>query len=733
MKIKTKQLVHDDKQIQDVDYQFLYVQEKFYDFLRNCFRCQKPEKQDLIKKAFLYLQNSTRDIFLIEHSLEVAQVTGVDIGLGTTSVVAALLHELPDKTGFQVDDIRMEFGREVADIIDGFYRIKNTERYFKPDDSENAELYKSIVLNMAKDLRIISLRIADRLVTLRHFDRVSLPNKSIIPEETLKIYAPIADVLGSYRVKMEMEDLAFKYYKPDVYKRISNELKSSLKENTVIINKTALPLIKEIFDTGLKFKIVSRQKSIYSIYKKLENKKLSSIDDIYDILAFRVILFSDNDMNQEERIEQEKKLCKSVGQMIMDLYEIHPDRIRNWIDKPKEGSGYMALHMTVRDPRIGRWVEIQVRGEIMHEIAEYGYAAHWKYKGVKLMFDEFSYKLKELKHALENVDEDIDTVFELVNPLIPVEKILVYSPDLQEYRLTKGATVLDFAAKVHTDLVKHILGARINNSKSVPPTYKVQHGDIVEIIKSQKQITPPREWLDKVRTSEAKKMIKQLLNIRDPKKAGMQKLFAIASENNVVIDNVLIKEFLRKFDLKSKDELYVAIGSGYIKDEQLKGVLTKFRRGKFFDLVSVFGKSNKSIENYRIATCCSPAPGDKLLAVRVKDDLYEVHRIDCPMIEKYLEESKPIVPVQWKVIRKQSLLKVIKFTAKDEFAVVYKISKVLYNALNANVEAMSLQKNEKQNIYIGTIKLYVSNLKELDRIIENLRNTDSVLSVEVKK
>jgi GTP pyrophosphokinase len=295
MKIKTSQVLTSDKRVELSQYKFLYLQEKFYEFLKNCFRCKKPEKQEIVKKAFQYLQKQKSDIKLITHSLEVAQVIGIDIGLGATSVVSALLHELPDKTDFKIEDIRIDFGAEVADIIEGFYKIKNTERYFKPDDSENADLYKSIVLNMAKDLRIISLRIADRLVTLRHFDEIALPNKAIIPEETLKVYAPIADVLGSYRVKMELEELAFKYYKPEIYQEITSQLKSSYRENTMIMNRVALPLIKELFDEEMEFKILSRQKSIYSIYRKLINKKLSSIDEIYDILAFRIILFSDHE------------------------------------------------------------------------------------------------------------------------------------------------------------------------------------------------------------------------------------------------------------------------------------------------------------------------------------------------------------------------------------------------------------------------------------------------------
>ncbi len=734
MKIKTKELVAQDTKLHNVDYQLLYLQEKFYEFLKNCFRCQKPEKQELIKKAFLYLQRHSRDAQLIEHSLEVAQVIGLDIGLGATSVVAALLHELPGNTEFQVEDIRLEFGDEVADIIEGFYRIKNTERYFKPDDSENADLYKSIVLNMAKDLRIISLRIADRLVTLRHFDRVALPNKSIIPEETLKVYAPIADVLGSYRVKMELEELAFKYYKPDVYNEITGKLKSSYRENTLIMNRVALPLIKELFDNGLKYKILSRQKSIYSIYRKLIDKKLSSIDEIYDILAFRVIIFSDPQLPQEQRLEQEKKLCKLVGQIIMDLYEIHPGRIRNWIDKPKEGTGYMALHLTVRDPRSKRWVEIQIRGEVMHEIAEYGYAAHWKYKGVKLMLDQFARQLREVKRALESIDEDVDAVFELVSPLIPVEKISVYSPDLKEYKLTKGATVLDFAAKVHSDLVKHILGARINNSVTVSPTHKLSHGDIVEVLKSPKKIKPPKEWLHKVRTSAARRVLKQLLNLKDPKKTGLEKLLHLVREQNMTLDSTLVRELMKTFEAKSKDELYARIGNGEITERELMSVLGKFNKTSFFNFVRRWGKQkDKTIENYRIASCCSPTPSDTIVAVRLEDNLYEIHKVDCRLIEQYLEEMKELIPVEWKKFKQQSLLRHIKIEAKDDFNLIYNVAKTLYSASRADIQSFTFQKDTKRNKYLGSIKLYVSSDKDLEKIITQLRQIQSVVNVEVKK
>lgn len=700
-------------------------------FLRECFRCQTPEKQQKLKRAYLYLIRSLDDQKLIQHSLEVARVIGIDIGLGTTSVIAALLHELPEKTDIQLDDLKAEFGQEIVDIIDGFYRIKNTESYFKPDDSQNAELYKNIVLNMARDLRIISLRIADRLVTLRHFDEFAIPNKSIIPEETLKVYAPIADVLGSYRVKMELEDLAFKYYKPEIYQKISSQLKSSYRENTLIMNRVALPLIKELFDQGLKFKILSRQKSIYSIYRKLVNKKLNSIDEIYDILAFRVILFSDPNLSQEQRLEHEKKLCRLVGQIVMDLYEVHPARIRNWIDKPKEGTGYMALHLTVRDPRIKRWVEIQIRGEVMHEIAEYGYAAHWKYKGVKLMLDQFAQQLKEVKRALENIDEDVDKVFELVEPLIPVEKISVYTPELKEYKLTKGATVLDFAAKVHSDLVKYILGAKINNSVTVSPTYKLNHGDIVQIVKSPRQIVPQREWLNKATTSAARRVLKQLLNIKDPKKKGIEKLFAIAKQNNMTVDSNLVKELMKKYNLPSKDELYVKIGNGEISEHEILAVLSRFRKSSFFNFVLRFSR-HKVIQNYRLASCCNPKPGDIIVAVKMDNDTYEIHRIDCRMIEQFLEEQKELIPVEWKSFKQQSVLRILRIEAKDDFDLIYNVSKTLYSILQVNIQTFSFHKDEKRNKYLGTIKFYISSDRELQKIIEKLYQIKSIIKIDVK-
>ncbi len=709
------------------------INEEFERFLNECFRCQDQKKQDKIRRAFLYVQTNIDDEKLLRHIIEVARVIGVEIGLGATSVISALLHELPDKSDVEINDLRKEFGDEVAEIIQGFYNIKNTERYFKPDDSQNAELYKNIVLNMAKDLRIISLRIADRLVTLRHFDEIAIPNKSIIPEETLKVYAPLADVLGSYRVKMELEDLAFKYYKPEIYQQIVSQLKSSYRENTVIINRVSLPLIKELFDLGFSFKIMSRQKSVYSIYRKLVNKRLSSIDEIYDILAFRVILHSDKQLSQDQRLELEKKLCKTVGNIIMELYEIHPKRIRNWLDQPKEGTGYIALHMTVRDPNTKRWVEIQVRGEVMHEIAEYGYAAHWKYKGVKLMLDQFAKSLREVKKALENIDEDVDKVFELVEPLIPVEKISVYTPDLHEHRLTKGATVLDFAAKIHSDLVKYILGARINNSFTVSPTYKLNHGEIVEIVKSPKQINPPREWLGKVTTSGAKRALIQLLNIRDPKRKGIEKLLELAKANNTSVDSGLVRELMEKFGVNSKDELYVKIAKGEISEHELLAVISKFKKTSVFNLVRRFSKQkNERIENYRLASCCNPKPGDKIVAVEVEDGLYEIHKVECRMVEQFLEEMKVLVPVEWKSFQQQSFLRQIKIEAVADFDLIYNISQVLYSTLQTNIQSFTFQRDEKRNLYLGKIKVYVTSKKELELIVEELKKIKAVRKVEVK-
>ncbi len=563
--------------VQNISSEYRQLFKRFSDFLNHCFRCQTSQKRLQVEKAFWYLYvHSQGDVGLVLHSLEVAEVIGLEIGLGGTSVIAGLLHELPLKADVPLVDIKNDFGPEVSKILQGFYNIKNTEQVFSVEDSDNIELYKDIIFLLSRDLRIVYLRLADRLVNLRHFTDIEAKRKDIIPLETLKIYAPLAEILGNYEVKRELEELAFMYYKPEIYYYIRKQLEQRFSNSTYILNKMSLPLIGRLFDQGYRFKILSRRKSVYSIYQKMIRKHIP-LEKVYDVLGLRIILFSDASLPVEERIEREKKLCKEVGGIVESLYEIHPKRIRNWIDKPKD-TGYMALHYTVKDAISGSWVEIQIRGEQMDQIAEFGYAAHWKYKGVKIQLEKFSAYLHELRNKLEQIDEEFDTdeAFSYIEKLFPVEKITVFTPDLKPLSLTKGATVLDFAAKLHSDFVRYIKGAEIRNKNYiVSPTFKLSAGDIVYIL-TDKHIRPKLHWLKYVKTGQARRILMEILGLKCSKNEGIKILEELLSETGLTSDPIIIRTLMQKFGYKHKHELYGAIGRGEISKRKLREIINIF-------------------------------------------------------------------------------------------------------------------------------------------------------------
>ncbi len=698
--------------------------------LSTCFRCQDEEKQQLIRRAYKFLTNNISDQNIINHSLEVALIVGSEIGLGTTSVTAAILHELPRYSEISLDDIKNNFGSEIYQILQGLYKIKNTELQFKNKDIENIELYRQVIFNMSTDLRIIYLRIAERLVTLRHFEQLNITQKNVIPIETLKIYAPIADALGSFKIKSELEQRSFKYANPDEYKRISQYIEVNKIRQWYILNKVSLPIIKALYGKGLKFTMQSRQKSIYSIYQKMIRKNVP-IEQIYDIFAIRIILHSDPQLDRDSRIELEKHLCQQTFEIITSLFEIHPTRIRDWLTSPKQPSGYMAKHVTVKDPNTGKWIEIQIRGQAMNEIAEFGYAAHWKYKGVKVELEHFSQQLKQITQYLENFDQDIENILSAIEPLFRLDKIHVYTPDLDEIILNNGATVLDFAAKVHTDLVRHFGGAIINNSKTVSATYELQNGDIVKIIKTNQTLLPKKQWLNKVITSDAKKELLKLLNIKNLKQRGFELLLNIANKNDITIDYKVIKSLLTKFSITAKDELYSKIATGEIATVDIENVLSKFKKSNFFGIRLKTASKYKEIKNnFVLATCCNPTPEDKIVAVK-ENGQYYIHRINCKQIETLfeLQESK-LIPIEWQKFKVQSLLRHIQVKARYRIDYMMQLTKVLYSIPKAEIYKIEFSK-DTDNHYYGSLDLLVLNESDLLTLVEKIKQIQGTLSVEI--
>lgn len=700
--------------------------------LASCFRCQQNEKKQKITKAYKFLISNTSDSNIIRHSLEVASVIGGEIGLGATSVTAALLHELPRYTDITLEDIKNEFGPEIFQILEGLYKIKNTELQFKKRDIENADLYRQIIFNMARDLRIIYLRIAERLTSLRHFDQLNQIQKDVIPSETLKIYAPIADALGSFKIKSELEDRSFRYLNPTEYSKILQYIESNKLKEWYFLNKVSLPIIKELFSKGIKFTMQSRQKSIYSIYQKAIRKNIP-YSQVFDIFAIRIILFSDPELNKDQRLEQEKVLCEQTSNIIEKIYEIHPGRIRDWLHTPKQPSGYMAKHITIKEPKTNRWVEIQIRGEAMNEIAEFGYAAHWKYKGVKAGLDKFAEELKQITNKLENIEEDVESLLSLIDPFVRLDKIHVYTPDLDEITLTKGATVLDFAAKIHTDLVKHFGGAIINNSKTVSATYELQNGDIVKIIKTNSLLRPQKEWLQKVISTDARKELQKILNIKNIRQEGFVTLLNIANKNDITIDNKVIRALLQKFKLENKDILYNKIASGEISEEQVENVISKFRKTKFFKFVIKNSDKYKELKNnFILATCCNPTPNDNIVAVK-EDGIYHIHKTTCENLNRKIDNSElyKIIPLEWQQFKTQALSRTIQIKTNSRIDYLMKLTQLLYSFSKVEIQELTMNKNDADETLNIKISLTVLNNKEFQTMIKQIEKINGTIKVEV--
>ncbi len=700
--------------------------------LTSCFRCQEIEKKQKITQAYKYLTSNTSDTNIIQHSLEVASVIGSEIGLGATSVAASLLHELPRYTDITLEDIKNEFGEEIFQILEGLYKIKNTELQFKKRDIENADLYRQIIFNMARDLRIIYLRIAERLVSLRHSDELNDVQKKIIPSETLKIYAPIADALGSFKIKSELEDRSFKLLNPEEYSKILQYIESNKLKEWYFLNKVSLPIIKELFSKGLKFTMQSRQKSIYSIYQKAIRKNIP-YSQVFDIFAIRIILFSDPALNKDQRLEQEKTLCEQTFNIIKKLYEIHPGRIRDWLHTPKQPSGYMAKHITIRDPKTNRWVEIQIRGEAMNEIAEFGYAAHWKYKGVKAGLDKFAEELKQITNKLENVEEDVETLLSLIDPFVRLDKIHVYTPDLDEIILPKGSTVLDFAAKIHTDLIRHFGGAIINNIKTVSATYELQNGDIVKIITTNSLLHPQKQWLKKVISADARKELLKLLNIKDIKQEGFVILLNVANRNDITIDNKVITALLQKFKLDNKDILYIKIASGEISEEQIENIISKFKKTKFFKFVIKNSDKYKELKNnFILATCCNPTPGDNIVAVK-ENGIYNIHKTTCENLNRKIDNSElyKIIPLEWQEFKTQALSRTILIKTNYKIDYLMKLTQLLYSFSKVEILEFSMKKDDTDETLNIKITLTILNNKEFQIMLKQIEKINGTIKVEL--
>ena len=716
--------------------------------LRSLKESLKKGDKAMLRRAFEMSVEAHKDMRrksgepYILHPLAVARIVTEEIGLGVTSAICALLHDTVEDTEITLEDIKREFNAHIAKIIDGLTKISNVVD-IKADTTVQAENFRKILLTLADDPRVILIKLADRLHNMRTLDSMSREKQLKISSETTYIYSPLAHRLGLYEIKSEMEDLALKYTQPDIYQEIVQGLKETKSGRTRYINEFIKPIKEELINNGFDFEIYGRPKAINSISSKMRKKHVT-FDEVYDLFAIRVILKSPS--------EREKEDCWKVYSIITNFYRPSTERLRDWISVPK-GNGYEALHTTVMGPG-GRWVEVQIRTERMNEIAEKGLAAHWKYKegaitGQESKLDSF---LKHLRDILNNPDTDtIDFIQDFKLDLF-TEEIYIYTPKGDMRILPKGATALDFAFDIHTQLGMRCIGAKVNH-RLVPLSHQLNSGDQVEVITSSKQ-NPSEDWLSFLVTAKAKSRVKYYLK-EDKRK--------IAEEGKEALKNKLehikaplsqhnVNELMHFYKKSSALDLYYAIAVGSIDLKELKNFMvygdklqhahkelkhetknvteedtSKQKAGKGAELI-IFGERSDKIL-YKLAQCCQPIPGDDVFGFVTSGEGLKIHRTDCPNAAQLLANyGHRIVKTKWAKNKEISFLTGVRIVGLDDVGVIQKLTNIISGELKLNMRSLSI--DSKDGIFEGTIMVYVHDREELNVFCNRLGALEGIQKIE---
>lgn len=686
---------------------------------------------DMSMEAHKDMRRKTGEPYIL-HPLAVAQICAEEIGLGPLAIVCALLHDTVEDTHLTLDDIKSNFGEKAASIVDGLTKIAGV---FDKGTSLQAENFRKMLLTLSDDVRVILIKLADRLHNMRTLDSMKRDKQLKIASETAYLYAPLAHRLGLYSIKTELEDLSMKYTEPEIYNDIYDKVQQTRRERNRFINEFTEPIKEELIKQGFKFDIKGRSKSIHSIWSKMKRQGVS-FEEIYDLFAIRIIIDTDE--------ENEKAMCWKAYSIITDFYHPNPDRLRDWISTPK-ANGYESLHTTVMGPN-GKWVEVQIRSRRMDEIAEKGYAAHWKYKesSVESAIDEWIEKIRELLESPETNALDFIDDFKLN---LFSDEIFVFTPGGDMKTLPAGATALDFAFDIHTDLGSKCIGAKVNH-KLVPLSHKLRSGDQAEILTSNKQ-TPKEDWLSYVVTAKAKSKIKTALKEEKKKfgEDGKEMLMRKFRHLKIDFNNENINELLAYYKIPTSLELFYRIAKGVIDISDLKEFVDekgaiKAKTPQRIETKSleqmvqnirgssdmlVIGESLDKID-YKLSPCCSPIPGDDVFGFITINDGIKIHRINCPnAIQLMSNYAYRIVKAKWTNQHQIAFLAGVRMTGIDEVGVVNKISKVISSELKVNMRSISIESTD--GIFEGTIMLFVHDTHHLDKLIQKLKEIHGILTV----
>ncbi len=714
---------------------------------RRLLRKAKPVLKDgdakRIKRAFTLALEAHKDMrrksgeLFIFHPLTVAEICVEEIGLGTTSIIAAIIHDVVEDTDIELIDIERMFGKKIAKIVDGLTKIRGVFEY---GTSQQAENFRKMLFTLSEDVRVILIKLADRLHNMRTLESMPRNKQLKVASETIYLYAPLAHRLGLNAIKTELEDLYLRFTDQTVYRDIANKIDETRASRNKFIKAFVNPVKEELDQLGVEYEIKSRPKSIFSIYNKMRKQNIP-FEEVYDLFAIRIIL--------DTPVEQEKSYCWQVYSIVTDYYTPNPDRLRDWISTPK-ANGYESLHTTVM-AKNGQWVEVQIRTKRMDEIAEKGYAAHWKYKdnanNHESNLEKWLVRVRELLErqdltALEFVDDFRGNLFN--------EEVFVFTPKGELKTLPVGATALDFAFEIHTDIGAKCIGAKVNQ-KLVPINHPLKNGDQIEILTSSKQ-KPNEDWLRFVVTQKAKSKIKDLLreDKRHQADEGKETLQRKLKQLKLDPNSQLFENMRAFFNVNSQFELHHQVGIGKIGLNELKrfkehkpdptprhkpGELGDNKaseheippsKGQYDDILLI-GEDMDVVE-YKLAKCCTPIPGDEVFGFVTVSEGIKIHRTNCSNAPELLSNhNNRVIKAKWTSQHEVAFLTGLKVVGTDRVGLINDVSKIISEELKVNMSSISFR--TEQGIFDGEIMLYVNDTRHLDLLISKLEKVEGVVKV----
>ena len=728
------------------------IEDKFQELLNGYLNSNHRKKVEIIERAFKFAKEAHKGIRrrsgepYILHPIAVARIVSQEIGLGSTSICSALLHDVVEDTEYTVEDIENHFGKKIASIVDGLTKISGG--IFGDQASAQAENFRRLLLTMSEDIRVILIKMADRLHNMRTLGSM-LPSKQYkIAGETLYIYAPLAHRLGLFAIKTELEDLAFKYEHPEAYNQIKQKIAETEESRQQIYNNFSKPIVAKLKEMGLEFEMKARVKSIYSIWNKMESKHIP-FEEVYDLYAVRIIFKCPNEAD-------EKKECWAIYSVITDIYKLHPERTRDWVSRPK-ANGYKALHLTVMGPD-GNWIEVQIRSEKMDEIAERGFAAHWKYKvGNSDEESELDIWLKTIKDILEHPEPNAIDFLDTIKLNLFSTEIFVFTPKGELITLPKDATALDLAFTLHSDLGFHCIAAKVNH-RLVPLNQKLHSGDQVEILTSKSQ-TPKEEWLNFITTAKARSRLTASLR-KDRRKIiakGEKILSEFFESSHIEYNNDVVTKILSNLGIRPRDDLFYKIGNDEITpNENIKKIIKGKSQNPFMRYLKLsFGSNNgkneqpkpvtpqqltidrkqtyilrdeNGVKNYKVADCCCPIPGDDVLGYVEDDETVVVHNRDGPVAKRLKSSFGPrLVSTQWEASESLSFPAKIEIQGIDRIGILNEITRVISNELIIDMRGLTIKANE--GVFTGTVNIMVHDTRVVESLCNKLRKIKGVQKV----